>query len=109
MATNESYKDKDGKQVNKATWHRIVVFGKVAETCATYLAKGRQVLVEGKIQNRSWVDKEGKTRYVSEVVASSVKFLGGTPKGKPKAGEEDIPLLSEEDAAEPISASDVTF
>ena len=103
MATNESYKNKEGKLVSKATWHRVVCFGKLAETCTQYLAKGRQVLVEGKISNRSYTAGDGTTRYVSEVVASQVTFLGA----KPKSDATDVPPLSDEDA--PVDIADVTF
>ena len=79
LATNENWVAKDGTKKNSVCWHQVVVWGKSAESCAKYLDKGRQVLVEGKIQNRSYVDKEGITRYVSEVVADRVQFLGGKP------------------------------
>ena len=58
-------------------WHKITVWGDLAENCAQYLTKGRQVCVEGRIQTRKWEDKEGQTRYTTEVIAYQVTFLGG--------------------------------
>lgn len=76
LATNESYTDKTGQKVQKAEWHRIVVFGKAAEHCAQYLKKGSQALLEGKLQTRSWDDKQsGGKRYMTEIVAFNVQFL----------------------------------
>ena len=77
LATTESWKDKQtGDQQEKTEWHRIVAFGKLGEICGEYLSKGRQVYVEGKLQTRSW-EKDGITRYSTEIVASDVQFLGG--------------------------------
>lgn len=78
LATNESWKDKNGEKQERTEWHRIVVWGKLAEVCAKYLSKGRQAYIEGRIQTRSWDDKDGKgKRYMTEIVADGVKFLGG--------------------------------
>ena len=77
IATSESWTDKNGQKQEKTEWHRVVVFSKLAELCAQYLQKGRQAYIEGKLQTRSWQDKDGQTRYTTEVVAQSVQFLGG--------------------------------
>lgn len=77
IATTESWKDKQGAKQERTEWHRIVVWGKLAEICGKYLAKGRQVFIEGRIQTRSWDDKEGQKRYMTEIVANEVQFLGG--------------------------------
>lgn len=77
LATTESWKDKNGQRQERTEWHRIVVWGKMAEICAKYLAKGRQCFIEGRIQTRSWDDKEGQKRYMTEIVANEVQFLGG--------------------------------
>jgi single-strand DNA-binding protein len=77
VATSESWNDKNtGQKQERTEWHRIVVWGKLAELCGQYLSKGRQVFLEGKIQTRSWDDKEGNKRYTTEIVASTVQFLG---------------------------------
>lgn len=77
IATNESWTDKNGQKQEKTEWHRVVVFGKLAELCGQYLQKGRQAYIEGKLQTRTWQDKENQTRYTTEVVAQTVQFLGG--------------------------------
>lgn len=81
IATNESWTDKDGKKQEKVEWHRIVVWGKQAESCGEYLSKGRQVLVEGKLQTRKWQDKEGRDQYTTEIVARQVVFVGNAGAG----------------------------
>lgn len=77
VATDEQWKDKNGEKQQKTEWHRVVAWNKLAELCAEYLAKGRQVYVEGKLQTRQWEDKEGNKKITTEIVASSVVFLGG--------------------------------
>ncbi len=77
VATSESWTDKSGQKQEKTEWHRIVVWGKLAELCNQYLAKGRQVFVEGKLQTRSWDDKDGNKRYTTEINAATVQFIGG--------------------------------
>lgn len=80
IATTERWKNKDNGQLEEKTeWHNIVVWDKQAENCKEYLAKGRSVYVEGRLQTRSWEDKEGHKRYTTEVVAQIVQFL--TPRG----------------------------
>lgn len=75
IATNESYKDKEGHEVKKTEWHKVVCWAKTAENCARYLSKGRKVQVEGKLSTRVWEDKEGNKRYTTEIVARNVTFL----------------------------------
>ena len=82
IATSESWTDKQsGQKTEKTEWHRIVVWGKLAELCGEYLKKGRQCYVEGRLQTREWTDKEGKKNYTTEVVANTVQFLGGGAGG----------------------------
>ena len=77
IATSESWTGQDGNRQERTEWHNIVVWGKQAELCGQYLAKGRQVFVQGRIQTRSYEDKTGNTRYITEIVAQRVQFLGG--------------------------------
>ncbi|MCP4583129.1 MAG: single-stranded DNA-binding protein [candidate division Zixibacteria bacterium] len=77
IATTRKWRDKDGQPQEQTDWHNIVVWGRMAETAKEYLAKGRPVYIEGRIQNRSYDDKEGNKRYISEVVATTMQFLGG--------------------------------
>lgn len=76
VATNETWVDKSGQKQERTEWHRIVVWGKTAELCNQYLAKGRQVYVEGRLQTRQWQDKDGQTKYTTEVQAQTIQFLG---------------------------------
>lgn len=77
LATTKSWTDKSGQKQEKTEWHRIVVWGKLAELCNQYLAKGRQAFLEGRLQTRSWDDKDGNKRYTTEILASTVQFIGG--------------------------------
>jgi single-strand DNA-binding protein len=87
IATNEAWTDKNGQKQEKTEWHRVVVFGKLAELCGQYLQKGRQCYLEGKLQTRQWQDKDGQTRYTTEVVAQTVQFLGGNSAGRSQNNE----------------------
>lgn len=87
VATTEVYKDKGGQRQEKTEWHRITVWGDMAENCNKYLSKGRSVYVEGRLQTRSY-DKEGQTHYATEVVAMKVVFLGGGG-GRQDGGRQD--------------------
>lgn len=78
IATSESWADKEGKRETRTEWHKIVAWNQLAELCGKFLDKGAKVYIEGKLQTRSY-DKDGVTRYVTEVVASDIQFL--TPKG----------------------------
>lgn len=87
IATSEKWKNKTTNEWEERTeWHNIVVWGKQAELCKEYLAKGRTVYIEGRLQTRSWDDKEGKKRYTTEIVATTVRFLGGRKEGSAGAG-----------------------
>lgn len=88
IATSESWNDKtSGQKQERTEWHRIVVWGKLAELCGEYLKKGRQCYVEGRLQTREWTDKEGKKNWTTEVVANTVQFLGGGGGGQRSGGE----------------------
>ncbi len=84
LATSESWNDKTGQKQERTEWHRVVVWGKLAELCEKYLSKGRQCFVEGRLQTRSWDDKDGNKRYTTEIVASTVQFLGGANAQAPQ-------------------------
>lgn len=99
IATSERWTDKNtGEKKENTEWHRIVAFGRLGEICGEYLSKGRQVYVEGRIQTRSW-EKDDITRYTTEIVASTVQFLGSKdsimetaePARKPSYSEPDQP------------------
>ncbi|NTX09329.1 single-stranded DNA-binding protein [Myxococcus sp. CA051A] len=86
IATSESWQDKNGQKQERTEWHRIVVWGKLAELCGEYLKKGRQCYVEGRLQTREWMDKENRKNYTTEVVANAVTFLGGRDAGEGAGG-----------------------
>jgi len=86
LATTENFSTRDGQRQERTEWHRIVVWGKTAENCAQYLAKGRSVYIEGRIQTREWEDKEGQKQRTTEVVAQTVQFLGGPRGGGSSSG-----------------------
>ena len=77
IATTEKYTNKSGERQEDTEWHRIVAWGRLAEICGEYLSKGRMVYIEGSIKTRSWEDKEGNTRYTTEIVARNMQMLGG--------------------------------
>jgi single-strand DNA-binding protein len=77
LATSEQWTDQQGQKQDRTEWHNVVVWGKQAETCGQYLSKGRQVFIEGSIRSRQYDDKEGQKRYITEVIAQRVQFLGG--------------------------------
>lgn len=85
VATTDSYKDKSGNKQEKTEWHRIVVWGKLAELCNQYLAKGSQAYLEGSLTTRSWEDKNSVKRYTTEINASTVQFLGSKSGGSGQA------------------------
>ena len=99
LATTEKWKDKEGKFQEKTEWHNIVAWGKQAEICKEYLKKGSPVYVEGRIQHRSYDDKEGNKKYITEIVARSVQMLGrkGEAKEEPVSQDLESSAAEEED------------
>lgn len=75
VVTDESYKDKEGNMVERSEWHSIVFWGKAGETISQYMKKGSKIFVEGRLQTRKYEDKEGQTRYTTEIVGSDFAFL----------------------------------
>lgn len=99
MATDEQWKDKSGNREQRTEWHRVVTYRKLAEICGEYLAKGSMVFIEGRIQTRSWNDKEGNKRFSTEIIAQNMKMLDR----KGKEGTEPQPELN---GAEPHAPDD---
>lgn len=93
LATGAKWKDKDGQLQERTDWHNIVAFGRQGEVCNEYLKKGSPVYIEGRIQTRSWEDKDGNKKYMTEIVAQLINLLGR--KGEP---EEEVP----EEKGEPL-------
>jgi len=84
MATSERYKDKSGQLQEQTEWHNIVAWRGLAETCGKYLHKGKQIYVEGKLQTRSYEDRNGMKRYNTEIVISQMQMLGSKGSGYDK-------------------------
>jgi len=105
MATDESYKDKNGEKVQKTEWHKVVTYRKLAEICGNYLVKGKLVYIEGKIQTRSWEDKEGVKRYATEIIANDMQMLDS--KGQSRPAESTAPDTASTPGG--MAADDVPF
>jgi single-strand DNA-binding protein len=102
VATSEEWKDKQtGEKKERTEWHRIVAWRRLGEICGEYLTKGRQVYIEGKLQTRSW-EKDGVTRYTTEIVASDVQFLGESRKSEQRDGGYPEPPVSSGDDSDDI-------
>jgi len=104
IATSETWTNKEGEKETRTEWHRIVAFGKLGEICGEYLAKGKQVYVEGRIQTRDWEDQNGVKRYTTEIVASQMIMLGSRdseythkPDGQTAGGPPGSPVTAPED------------
>ena len=76
IATNDSYKNEKGEKVEQTEWHKVVAWGKTAEIIEKYVTKGKEIAIEGKLTHRSYDDKNGEKRYITEVVANDVLLLG---------------------------------
>ena len=121
LATNRTWKDKDGVKKDDTTFHNIVAFGKPAELIAQYLKKGRGVFIEGRIANRSWDDKDGVKKYRSEVIVENFQFgpnapgQGGETFNKPAQAESPAPKSKAENMdtieypTEEINPEDIPF
>lgn len=81
VVTSEKYKDKDGNAQEKSEWHKVAIFGKLAEIAGEYLTKGSHVYLEGSLSTRKWTDNEGIDRYTTEVMADVMQMLGGGSRG----------------------------
>jgi single-strand DNA-binding protein len=98
VATSESWKDKtSGEQQERTEWHRVAMFGRLAEIAAEYLRKGSQVYVEGSLRTRKWQDKDGGDRYSTEVIANEMQMLGG------RGDSSSAPARSAPDSSRPAS------
>jgi len=85
LATTESYKNKQGERVNQTEWHNIVLWRGLAEVAEKYLKKGSNVYIEGRIKTRKWEDKEGVTKYTTEILGDNMTMLGGKPMSESKS------------------------
>ncbi len=116
MATTEVWNDKAGQRQEKTEWHRIVLWGKSAESLAEYLTKGKQIYVEGRLQTRQWDDKDGNKRYTTEIRGDRVVLLGGGGGGGgarrcrvDRGGDSMSGQSAPSDLSEPLTDDDIPF
>jgi len=117
LATTEVWNDKGGQRQEKTEWHRIVLWGKQAESLQEYLTKGKQIYVEGRLQTRQWDDKDGNKRYTTEIKADRITLLGGGGGGGARGGGASMDRSSgamshgggDEPPIEPITDDDIPF
>jgi single-strand DNA-binding protein len=115
LATTEVWNDKGGQRQEKTEWHRIVLWGKQAESLQEYLTKGKQIYVEGRLQTRQWDDKDGNKRYTTEIKADRITLLGGGGGGGRGASVDrgGAAAMShsggDEPPIEPITDDDIPF
>lgn len=93
LATNRTFKGQDGKRIDETEWHNVVLWGNLADLAEKFLAKGRQVYIEGRIRTRQWEDKEGQKRYTTEIVGENMTFVGGRDQrdDPPPPSDQDVP------------------
>ncbi|MFT4770129.1 MAG: single-strand DNA-binding protein [Cryomorphaceae bacterium] len=117
IATSESYTNKDGQKVENTEWHSVTVWRQLADIAEKYLAKGRQVYIEGKLQTRSWKDPEGNDRYATEIVGERLQLIGGRPdsnESQPQSQQQapvPVPAHQTQNQAQPSedAADDLPF
>jgi len=118
MATTEVWNDKSGQRQEKTEWHRVVLWGKSAESLAEYLTKGKQIYVEGRLQTRQWDDKDGNKRYTTEIRGDRIVLLGGGGGGRGAGagsrsagagGGDDMGTHGPEAPSEPLTDDDIPF
>ncbi len=112
LATTEVWNDRNNQRQEKTEWHRVILWGKQAESLQEYLTKGKQIYVEGRIQTRQWDDKDGNKRYTTEIKADRITLLGG---GGGRGGGIDRGMApastgsADESPMEPITDDDIPF
>ena len=108
LATTESYKNKEGERVSQTEWHNVVLWRGLAEVAEKWLKKGSSVYIEGKIRNRKWEDKEGNTRYTTEILADNMTMLGKKESGSSQTSESTT-TTTEESIPQEEKGDDLPF
>ena len=106
IATDETYKDRNGEQQRRTEWHNIVAWRRLAEICGEYLVKGKLVYIEGRIQTRQWEDREGNKRNTTEIVAREMKML--SPKSEGDRSESSSQQSESTPAPAPAPSPEIT-
>src|SRR5262245_7552794 len=114
MATTEVWNDKSGQRQEKTEWHRVVLWGKQAESLTEYLTKGKQIYVEGKLQTRQWDDKDGNKRYTTEIRGDRIVLLSGGGGGRSVSMDRGGDNMggghaAPPEASEPLTDDDIPF
>src|SRR4051794_28905564 len=113
LATTEVWNDRENQRQEKTEWHRVIVWGKQAESLQEYLTKGKQIYVEGRLQTRQWNDKDGNKRYTTEIKTNRVTLLGGAGRGFEAGTVERAAATSasliDETSIEPVTDDDIPF
>ena len=91
VATSEKWKDQNGEKKEKAEFHRVTFYRKLAEIAGEYLKKGRSVYIEGRLETRKWTDKNGVERYTTDIIANDMKMLGNRGNGSTESDENHAP------------------
>ena len=107
LATNETYKNKEGERVTTTEWHNVVLWTPLAKIAEQYLKKGKQVYMEGKLTNRSYVDTEGQTKYITEIVGQNLVLLGGSKNSV--SDSKDTPAIASPGVAEDEGSAGLPF
>ena len=110
LATTEVWNDRSNQRQEKTEWHRVILWGKQAESLQEYLTKGKQIYIEGRLQTRQWDDKDGNKRYTTEIKADRITLLGGGSGGRGGSAERGAtgPSMDEPPAA-PLTDDDIPF
>ena len=113
LATTEVWNDRSNQRQEKTEWHRVILWGKQAESLQEYLTKGKQIYIEGRLQTRQWDDKDGNKRYTTEIKADRVTLLGGGGGGSRGAsmdrGSSQMSSGGDEPPMDPITEDDIPF
>jgi single-strand DNA-binding protein len=112
LATTEVWTDRNNQRQEKTEWHRVIVWGKQAESLQEYLTKGKQIYVEGRLQTRQWDDKDGNKRYTTEIKTNRITLLGGAGRGLAAGTMErasESKSIADETPMEAISEDDIPF
>ena len=115
MATTEDWNDKAGQKQEKTEWHRVVIWGKTAESLTDYLTKGKQIYVEGRLQTRQWDDKDGIKRYTTEIRADRIVLLSGGGGGRGASADRGADSMGGHagspgpESSEPLTDDDIPF
>jgi single-strand DNA-binding protein len=111
MATTETWNDKAGQRQERTEWHRVVLWGKSAESLTEYLTKGKQIYIEGRLQTRQWDDKDGNKRYTTEIRGDRVVLLSGGGRGAPteRGADNMASRAPAPEPSEPLTDDDIPF